>query len=144
MGDSPTQKEATLYDLESNNTFISRDVTYYEDIFPLRENSNSPQNQMTEDSEYDTIDDSEITDRWEEEMNTNLEYNPTSDSPNNQNLNISVSEDIPSSPHTDTITQRYPKKQTRRSTRLDGYFCSFATSNGRSSGITCPMHDYLT
>lgn len=126
-----TQKGVILYDLESNNISISRDVTYYKETFLLKESINSPQtpkDQIAEDSEHEHVitDDNESTNQGEEGMNINLDDNQN-DHPNISDISANqikdvpdISEDTPPISSTDPTSKRYPRRQTRRSTKLNG------------------------
>lgn len=80
-----------------------------------------------------------LSDDGEGEMHDNTDQSDEIDQITDESI-------ITSDPITDSDSnpRRYLRRQTKKSTRLNDYYCSFATSNGRSTGTKYPMHDYLT
>lgn len=148
--ETPNPKGSIIYELDNHHISISRDVVFYEDIFPLKENN------LDKTPERESIKENNIELTYSDDTNIILEDNSDpSVIPQIPQINPNT---IPSetpqiqqiNPNTEDILilndelnqRRYPKRQTKPFTRLDAYLCSFATSNGRSKGIAYPMHDY--
>jgi len=143
---------------------VSRDVVFYEDIFPFRDTSTPPLTSTYDVSQtqpgHDPLihlqcDDDDLTSppHFYDEV-VNEDQGVSQPEYRDPSIILSSDQDMESAPNPthqkstiDLNGNSIPipdKRPTKRPARFDDYFCSFTTSSGTSKGTSHPMHKFVS
>jgi len=142
---------------------VSRDVIFYEDDFPLSRQHVSENPDQLSTTPPQTCDENESIDLSSENYTTELtslsqdtDLPPDTDSEDTDHHPQSPTLQPPTTQGDTIAHQKYttdldgnaiplPDKRPRQTpTKLNDYFCSFATSTGHSKGTAYPMHEHIS